>query len=81
MNENELPEIPNIENSELLHAISALANSADIIRKILYSVLDGKPKDEVFSEHLELLTVADKVIDTWTQHMDELRIKTTFSDN
>jgi hypothetical protein len=62
------PPIPLIP-SELVDAVSALAHAAFIFRGIFVQITEGKSVDEIFAERGPYLVMAERVIDTWCEHL------------
>ena len=67
-NSNPLPEIPDITNGELKDAIRVLVRSSDLYRQLFFQVASGDADVKtLLTENLELLTVADSVIELWIE--------------
>ncbi len=67
--------IPDIEEQELLEAVSALMNSAGIMRNLLFKVISGQENPEtLMKEHGQILLLGDAVIDRWDDYISSTEI-------
>ena len=70
MDPDELPEIPPCGDPEFDAALSALAQSADVMRKavLLITAAEADPK-RVMRDHGETLVQAEAEIQAWASHL------------
>lgn len=66
----QIPEIPSNQDPEFYHALSALVESASIMRQVLLmTTAAGIDHKRLMTEHSETITNADMVIDAWRDHL------------
>src|SRR5690349_18332974 len=61
----DIPEVP----QELRDAVRSLARSGWLFRGVLVAAAEGRPLDELLEEHGESLALAERVLDTWAEHL------------
>jgi hypothetical protein len=61
--------IPEIEDDDLLSAVSALTRAACIMRALFLHVAEGESAIQLLQKHDEVATLAETVIDRWREHL------------
>ncbi|MBS7537759.1 hypothetical protein [Ancylobacter lacus] len=65
----EIPDVPANEDPEFKAALSALVNSAMVMRRLFLMAAVGSDPERLARKHADLIMNADGVIDAWRDHL------------
>lgn len=68
--EQEILDIPKIEDPEIREAVKALTSVSDFLRSILIAALDGADRMELMQKHNEMLRLSDQIINKWLEEFE-----------
>lgn len=63
-----IPQIP----PELVSPIRSLTNAAYVLRGVFAQAAEGRPMQQILDEQQENLLLAEKVLDRWAAHLDQM---------